>query len=145
MAAFAELDDNNIVIRVCNADQVAIDENGGDQSDSAAQQFKSLIPFTFNGVKWMQCSESGAFRGRMPGVGDTYDETEDAFIAPKPFSSWVLDSNFEWVAPVTRPNETDVYRFTRWDEINLRWLASDARDTKQYYWNPDTSSFVEIV
>ena len=49
MAHFAEIDNNNIVLRTvvgCNAD---VDANGGDQSDTAAEHFKSVVPLSDNG------------------------------------------------------------------------------------------------
>ena len=40
----------------------------------------------------------------MPGIGYTYDSNLDAFIAPKPYNSWVLDTdNCRWEAPIEQP------------------------------------------
>ena len=43
MAYFAELDSNNVVLRVLVADQADIDANGGDQSESAATHFQGIV------------------------------------------------------------------------------------------------------
>jgi hypothetical protein len=40
-----------------------------------------------------------------PGIGYSYDAEADVFIAPRPFASWSLDENFDWQAPVARPEE----------------------------------------
>ena len=51
-------------------------------------------------------------------IGGTYDEENNAFIAPKPFDSWILDENYNWSAPVAKP-ETGFYR---WDEESTSWV-----------------------
>ena len=40
---------------------------------------------------WIETSYTGSIRKNYAGIGDTYDSTRDAFISPKPFSSWTLD------------------------------------------------------
>ena len=51
----------------------------------------------------------------------TYDETRDAFIAPKPFNSWVLnETTCLWEAPVAYPDDGKRYS---WNEENERWDA----------------------
>ena len=43
-------------------------------------------------------------RKNFAGVGYTYDSTRDAFISPKPYSSWTLDDDTcLWEAPVAYP------------------------------------------
>ena len=51
-------------------------------------------------------------------IGGTYDAENNAFIAPKPFSSWVLDENYNWSAPVAMPEAG----FHRWDEESTSWI-----------------------
>ena len=54
------------------------------------------------------------------GIGDTYDAARDAFIAPKPFNSWVLDeATCQWQAPTPRP--TTAGKFYYWSEADLSW------------------------
>ena len=68
---------------------------------------------------WIQTSYNGRIRKNYAGVGYTYDETLDAFIAPKPYNSWVLDTDkAQWKAPVDYP--TDEGRYT-WNEETLTW------------------------
>ena len=55
------------------------------------------------------------------GIGYTYDAVRDAFIAPKPFPSWVLDENvMRWFAPVPMPSEGGPWT---WDEATLSWIG----------------------
>ena len=62
------------------------------------------------------------FRKNYAGIGYTYDYARDAFIPPKPFPSWTLDSNTcLWVAPVEMPSDGKDYT---WDEENQTWVEN---------------------
>jgi len=52
-------------------------------------------------------------------IGDTWDEENNKFVAPKPFESWELDESFEWQPPVNQsvPN-------SYWDEESLSWVVT---------------------
>ena len=59
------------------------------------------------------------FRKNYAGEGCTYDETRDAFISPKPYSSWTLDDDTcRWEAPVAKPNDGQSYK---WNEETISW------------------------
>ena len=63
-----------------------------------------------------------AYRKNYAGIGYTYDAGRDAFIAPQPFASWVLDeSTCRWAAPVPMPAEGGP---CQWDEATLSWVAA---------------------
>jgi len=101
MAHFAEIDNNNIVIRV-----LVFNDNYTD-SDCTA-----LL-----GGNWIQTSYNNNIRKNFAGIGYTYDSNLDAFIAPKPFNSWVLDTDTcRWEAPIEQPEGN----YT-WNEDNLSW------------------------
>lgn len=60
------------------------------------------------------------FRKNYAGVGFAYDALLDAFIPPKPFPSWLLDTQTcLWEAPVPYPNNGKLYA---WDEQTLSWV-----------------------
>ena len=102
MAHFAKLN-NNIVTEVIVAEQDFI--NSGAVGDS---------------FLWVQTSYNGNFRKNYASVGDTYDKSKDAFIAPKPFPSWVLvEDTCQWTAPVTYPTDGKVYG---WNEDTTNWV-----------------------
>jgi hypothetical protein len=49
-------------------------------------------------------SYNNNIRKNYAGIGFTYDQTRDAFIAPKPFNSWILNEDTcRWEAPVAKP------------------------------------------
>jgi hypothetical protein len=46
-------------------------------------------------------------RKNYAGIGYNYDQARDAFIAPKPFNSWILNEDTcRWEAPVAKPTLT---------------------------------------
>jgi len=145
MAHFAELDSNNKVLRVVVACNQDIANNGGEQSEQAAEHFKTVCPFSENGVKWVQTSYNNNFRRQYAGIGYTFDSVKNKFIAPQPFASWSLDANDDWKAPVAYPTVTiygdNVEYFISWDESNLRWMGKDDQQNS-FAWLPETSSWI---
>jgi hypothetical protein len=73
MAHFAELDNNNIVVRVLVTDN---NDPNGDEG------YKFLLD-TFGGT-WIKTSYNGNIRYNYAGIGYSYDQDADAFIAPMP-------------------------------------------------------------
>jgi len=54
MAHFAELDSNNVVLRVVVISNEDVDANGGDYSTEAETFVSGLVPHSENGVAWKQ-------------------------------------------------------------------------------------------
>ena len=62
-----------------------------------------------------------AYRKNYAGIGYTYDAARDAFIAPKPWASYVLDeATCRWTAPVPMPSEGGPWA---WDEDTESWIT----------------------
>jgi len=79
MAHFAELDENNIVIRVIVVhNNELLDENGNELEQKGIDFCTDL----FDGV-WVQTSYNATIRKNYAAIGYTYDATRDAFIPPK--------------------------------------------------------------
>lgn len=109
MAHWAELDENNLVLRVTVGDN---DDPNGDEG------YQWLLDNL--GGTWVKTSYNGNIRKRYAGVGYFYDKDRDVFIAPQPYPSWVLDDETtEWQAPVEKPSNE---KFYYWDEANLQWI-----------------------
>ena len=54
------------------------------------------------------------------GIGSTYDPIRDAFIAPKPYPSWILNEDTcQLEAPVPYPTDG---KFYTWDEETTSWI-----------------------
>ena len=71
---------------------------------------------TFGG----QHPEGRPLRKNYAGIGFVYDADWDAFYAPQPFPSWVLDEDTcLWDAPTPYPDDGKIYT---WDEATLTWV-----------------------
>ena len=88
MAYFAELDENNVVLRVLVV---------ADEEEHRGQEF--LANDLGLGGTWMQTSYNNNIRKQYASIGFTYDPDLDIFIAPQPESDWVLDENYDWQLP----------------------------------------------
>jgi hypothetical protein len=66
--------------------------------------------------------QTKALRKNYAGVGYFYDETKDAFYAPQPFPSWLLnETSCLWEAPIPYPNDNKRYE---WNESTQEWIES---------------------
>ncbi len=106
MAHFAELNENNIVLRVC----VVNDEYESDGENWCKN---------FWGGTWKQTSYNNNIRYNFAGIGFTYDPVKDAFYEPQPYPSWVLDNKCIWQAPVPYPDDGEKYE---WFEPMQKWV-----------------------
>jgi len=115
MAHFAQLNSNNMVTQVIVIANQELLDNGIESETKGIEFCSNLL-----GGTWKQTSYSGNIRKNYAGIGYTYDETLDAFIAPKPFNSWVLDEDkAQWKAPVDMPTDDKKYS---WDEDTTSWI-----------------------
>lgn len=114
MAHFAELDENNVVIRVIVvSNDVLLDDNGVEQEALGA----AFCEETFGG-RWVQTSYSGSIRKSFAGFGYAYDPEIDAFIPPQPYPSWVLNRDTAlWEAPSGAPSFAGMV----WNEETQSW------------------------
>lgn len=116
MAHFAQLDENNVVTQVIVVHNNELMENGVEVEAKGITFCQSLFP----GTSWRQTSYNGNIRKNYAGIGFTYDAQRDAFIAPQPFPSWLLnEGTCQWEAPVPYPTDGKTYR---WDEPTLSWV-----------------------
>lgn len=120
MAHFAQLDENNNVLQVIVVSNACLMNADGFEVEQLGIEFcKSLFGADTN---WMQTSYNNKFRERYAGIGYTYDAAKDAFIAPKPYPSWSLDSNNNWQPPTPYPDDGKPYA---WDEQTLSWIEAN--------------------
>ena len=116
MSHFAKLDNNNVVIFVT----VGRQEDDGREAELCARTGDKYVQTSYNTSGGIHSSGGTPFRKNYAGIGYTYDEQRDAFIAPKPYASFVLNEDTcLWEPPVPYP--TDGERYT-WNEENLEWV-----------------------
>jgi hypothetical protein len=119
MAHFAQLDANNVVMQVIVVSNFDTSDVTGQEKEHIGAAFCEKL---FGGT-WKQTSYNANIRKNYAGIGFSYDEQRDAFIPPKVYASWVLDeTTCNWKAPVDAPT-----------------------DGKNYAWNEETQSWVEVV
>jgi len=117
MAHFAKLENGLVtqVIVIGNADTANAE---GVELEHIGTAFCERIL----GGDWKQTSYNGNIRKNYAGIGYIYDVGRDAFIAPQPFPSWVLnEQTCQWEAPVPMPTDGKMYS---WDEATLNWIES---------------------
>jgi len=102
---WAEIDNNNKVIRVTVGDNNLPDEG-----------YQWLVDNL--GGTWIKTSYNANIRGKYAGIGDTYNAEEDIFIAPQPFPSWTRSGSF-WNPPTPMPATEG--KFYYWSEDDLSW------------------------
>lgn len=115
MAHFAELDENDVVIRVVVVDnRDTSDSNGVEREHIGSAHLEKIL-----GGHWRQTSYNATFRKNYAGIGYTYSGSLDAFIPPKPYPSWILDQqSCLWQAPIQQPQDGQQYI---WNENNQAW------------------------
>jgi len=109
MAYYAFLDNSNIVTEVITG----IDETELIEGLSPEEWYGN-----FRGQKCVRTSYNGNIRYNYAGLGFTYDPIDDAFIAPQPFLSWILNDKKQWQAPVECPDDGNFYS---WNEQEGTW------------------------
>ena len=130
MASFAKIGLNGKVIAVHSVvNEVLHDSNGIEREDIGIDFLTKLHGWAI----WKQTSyntyggvhDKGGIplRKNFAGIGYTYDEDRDAFIAPKPFNSWVLNEDTcIWEAPIARPTTIlEENQYYSWNESIINW------------------------
>ena len=121
MAHFAQLS-GSIVQQVIVVNNDVITSGSQEVEQLGIDFCKSIVG---SDTEWKQTSYNNQFRGNFAGTGFTYDSTLDAFLPPKPYNSWILDTgSFNWDAPVSYPTGDITGSYTgsyKWSESDLNW------------------------
>jgi hypothetical protein len=111
MSYFAKVNDNNIVEQVIVAESAEWCETniGG-----------TWLQTSYNTSGGVHHAGGTPLRKNYAGIGYTYDAERDAFIAPNPYASWLLNEDTcLWEPPVPKPTDGKIYE---WDETTLSWV-----------------------
>ena len=123
MSYYARIDDDGIVVQVIAIEKDVLDTgHWGDPNDWVQTSYN-----TRGGVHYAPNSRTPdggiALRKNFAGVGYTYDSDKDAFIPPKPFSSWELnEETCNWNPPTPYPDDEKEYH---WDEDTTSWIERE--------------------
>lgn len=114
MAHFAEIDQNNVVVRV-----LVVPDNEQHRGQEYLADNLGL------GGRWIQTSYNSNIRKLFAGVNYIYNEELDIFLPPKPYPSWIVDTDKgEWVAPIERPAD-EQGKALIWLEETQEWIKQD--------------------
>jgi len=117
MAYFAKLGTGNIVENVISINNSVITDSNGVEQEQLGVDFINKLYNTRDA--WKQTSYNNNFRKNYAGIGFQYDQQRDAFIAPKPFNSWILNEDTcRWESPILYPQDNNRYK---WNEQTLSW------------------------
>lgn len=121
MASFAEIDENNIVLRVVVIPN-EVEHRGQDYLANEIGLGGIWIQTSYNTSLGVHALGGTPLRKNYAGPGFIYDENRDAFIPPKDFESWLLDEDkCIWYPPKPRPIDKDIIYV--WNEEEQDWKA----------------------
>lgn len=116
MANWAEIDENNIVLRVVVGDDNFPDEGLSWLIENLGGRW---IKTSYNTINGEHINGGTPIRGTYAGEGYFYDEILDIFIPPQPYPSWILDTNTcIWNPPIEIPSEGN----WQWNEETQSWI-----------------------
>jgi len=116
MASFAKIGLNSKVMEVHSLHNNELKDSNGVEQEVNGIDFLNTL-FKTNDV-WKQTFTDGT-RKNYAGIGYTYDEDRDAFIAPQDYPSWTLNEDTcRWEAPSAMPDDGKRYL---WNEETLSW------------------------
>ena len=124
MAHFIKLDENNVVIDAIVVNNNDLLDSDGKESESIGQEMCRNLHERGGGsdARWIQTSYNATIRGSFAGVGFSYNEELDVFLPPKPYESWVINTELKcWESPVERPEISNT-EAAIWDETNQQWI-----------------------
>ena len=90
MANFAKLDEDSVVLEVNAVSNGVLEDLPFPESEALGIAF--LTEWSGGYSNWKQTSYNANFRKNYAGIGYTYDSVLDAFVSPKPYPSWLLDT-----------------------------------------------------
>jgi hypothetical protein len=129
MAHYAFLDEKNIVTEVIVGKNEG--EDGVDwEAHYGAFRGQPCKRTSYNTHGGVHSGGGTPFRKNYAGIGYSYDSERDAFVPPKPYSSWVLNEDTcLWDAPVAMPEDAGTGEPPKrygWDEATTSWVSNDA-------------------
>jgi hypothetical protein len=126
MAYFAELDQDNVVLRVIKINNSVCGEPdlSFPDTESVGRAFIKDV-LKLDGT-WMQTSFNASFRKNYAGIGCVWRPDLDGFVSSQPFDGWVLnEESCRWEPPVQYPNDGKHYT---WNQESLNWVLVEEGD-----------------
>jgi len=121
MASFAQIE-NGFVINIIEVsdDDVYIDGQLNEQTGIGICEQVTPGDYLW---RFTSTNTDTPVRKHCARIGYGYDVEHDVFISIRPFPSWTLNETFDWIPPVSRPNDEQQYV---WDETTLNWVVVES-------------------
>jgi hypothetical protein len=110
MAHFAKINENNEVLKVLTIDNKDVLNFNQVEEELIGQQYLEThnnwpahlwIQTSYNTYENTHRNNGTPFRGNYACIGHTWDEDNQIFWAPQPYSSWIKDiSTASWKSPI---------------------------------------------
>lgn len=111
--------ESGVVDHVIVIDTQTIETTGGWYVDGVFKPINEWVKTSYNTSKGNHKLGGVALRKNYAGKGFSYDNVRNAFVPPKPFTSWVLDeSSCTFEAPVPHPGNGEY----TWNEGAGNWV-----------------------
>tara|TARA_R110000796_G_scaffold140971_1_gene257163 strand:- start:269 stop:631 length:363 start_codon:yes stop_codon:yes gene_type:complete len=102
------------------------------QKDFVDTQEGTWVKTSYNTLGGIHTKGGAPLRKNYAGIGMVYDDIRDAFYAPQPYASWVLnETTCLWEPPVPAPADQGVEALYEWDESTLSWTKTQIITTEE--------------
>src|SRR5210317_1489381 len=117
MAYFAQIGLNNKVISITKIDNnIITDDANIEREDLGVDYLQQLTGWHI----WKRTWKDGSQRYNFAGKGFTWDDDAEAFIPPKIFDNFILDTEtYTYVPPIPYPTDGEHYV---WDDKTSQWV-----------------------
>lgn len=115
MAHFAQVDADNCVVQV-----LVVPDDQEHRGEEFLRDDLNL------GGRWIQTSYNNRIRKQYAGIGFTYDEIADVFIAPQPAPWFILNDNHDWICPIgIKPHDGSQVSAEEWSWLEKVFAFGD--------------------
>lgn len=130
MAHFAEIDENNVVLRVVPVPNSILNDGDNPNIENENLGIEYLKSQYGENTNWLQTSYNGRIREVYAGIGCTYCPVKNRFYPIKPYDSWIFNpQRNEWECPVKYPSENP-REIWNWNESILDWEYGGMREPR---------------
>ena len=134
MATFAKLaDDGKTVVNILAFDIAKTTKNNKINEEVGQGHLYRTHGWPAELWRLSETDRDVPYRKNSANIGYTYDSAHDAFIAPKPYPSWILnETTCKYGPPIPYPEDSATTgggdKMYDWDEENKTWVARVPQD-----------------
>lgn len=141
MAHFAKISEDNVVLSVLTLDDKDMLDENGNPNELTGQKYLEKhnnwpahlwVRTSYNTYRNTHRQGKTPFRGNYAGIGFIWDVSNQIFLPPKPYNSWVKNlQEAKWESPIgdapeRTPEEFEINSRYEWNENNQSWYLVPA-------------------